>query len=74
LPVSELFSGHEVDQLIKLLKTAARERQTVHTLAINAVVTNGADRAKRMVHTAVPISDESGTSVYRLFVYSEKPE
>lgn len=73
LPVNELFSGHDVDQLIKLLKIAARENQPIHTLAIKAGVIDGADGDNRMIHTAVPISDESGDSVHRLFIYSEKP-
>ena len=72
--MSELFSGHDVDQLIKLLKTAAREGQTIHTLPIQASVIDGGDGGNRMVHTAVPITDESGTTVHRLFIYSEKPE
>jgi PAS domain-containing protein len=57
LPVSELFSGDDIDQLIKMLKTAARKGQTVHTLPIKASVTNGEDGHSRMVHTAVPVSD-----------------
>lgn len=74
LPVSELFSGHDVDQLIKLLKTATREGQPVHSLAIKAGVTDGGDGDHLMIHTAVPISDETGVSVQRLFIYSENPE
>jgi hypothetical protein len=31
LPISEVFSGNDVDNLIKLLKNAIREEQPVHT-------------------------------------------
>lgn len=74
LPVSELFSGPDLDQLIKLLKTAAREGQTIHTPPIQASVIDGGNDGNRMVHTAVPITDEKGVIVHRLFIYSEKLE
>ncbi|HEY2963295.1 MAG TPA: CheR family methyltransferase [Pyrinomonadaceae bacterium] len=74
LPISELFTGHDVDQLVKLLKTAVREGQTVRTIPIEAVVVEPGRGDGRMVHTVVPIADENGVTVNRLFVYSEKPE
>ena len=73
LPLSEVLSGPELDKLVKLLKTAVRERQTVHTTPLKAGVAGG-DNGGRMVHTAVPILDENGAAVDRLFIYSEKPE
>lgn len=72
LPVTELFSGDEVDQLTRTLKKAVRERQTIYTQPIHAGVADG--RNYRLVHTVVPISDETGNNVNRLFIYSEKPE
>jgi hypothetical protein len=33
-----------------------------------------ADGDSVMIHTAVPIADETGATVDRLFIYSEKPE
>lgn len=60
-----------MDQLVKLLKTAVREGQTAHT---NAVETTTGDGDTRMVHTVVPILDDKGTTVDRLFIYSERPE
>lgn len=71
LPLSEVFSGHDLDKLVKLLKSAVRERQTVHTGPIEVSVDEGDGR---MIHTAVPILDKNGASVERLFVYSEKSE
>ncbi len=73
LPAREVFSGSEVDELLKALKHAIRECQAVQTPAIHATIAGTGD-GSRMIHTAVPIPVESGGSVERLFVYSEKPE
>jgi two-component system CheB/CheR fusion protein len=74
LPLGEVFSGNDLGKLIKLLKTAARDGQTVHSAAIEAAIPEAGDGSSRMIHTAVPILDDSGVNVDRLFVYSEKPE
>lgn len=74
LPLSEFFSGQDLDKLVKLLETAVRDGQTVHNTAIDATIPAVGDGSHRMIHTAVPILDESGANVDRLFVYSEKPE
>jgi radical SAM superfamily enzyme with C-terminal helix-hairpin-helix motif len=73
--MSELFSGRQVEELIKLLRTAARELQTLHTDPIIASVDGDhqGDNA-RFIHTIVPISDASGETVSRLFLYSERVE
>jgi two-component system CheB/CheR fusion protein len=75
LPMSEVFSGKNMDELIKALKSAVRDTQTLITGPINASV-NGElhDGAARFVHTVVPITDASGAGVIRLFLYSEKAE
>jgi two-component system CheB/CheR fusion protein len=73
LPISEIFSSHDVDHLIELLQRAVSDGQTVRTRAINATIADG-DGNARMVHTAVPIPDDTGAAVDRLFVYSEKQE
>ena len=75
LPMTEVFSGKHVDQLIKALKTAARESQTLNTGPIMASVDGDhhSDNTK-FIHTVVPISDASGATVTRLFLYSEKAE
>jgi two-component system CheB/CheR fusion protein len=74
LPVSEIFSGRDVDKLLKLLVTAVRERETIQTSPLEATVSAAGDGNDRMVHTAVPILDDTGAGVARLFVYSEKVE
>jgi two-component system, chemotaxis family, CheB/CheR fusion protein len=74
LPVSEVFSGRDVDQLIKLLRTAARERQSFDSAPIQASVLADENSEHRFIHTVVPITDGNGVSVNRLFVYSERVE
>jgi len=73
LPVSEVFSGGDLDHLIKQLKRAVRESQTVRTQPIDAFIPEGDSRNRETIHTAVPIQDEIGEGVKRLFLYSEKP-
>jgi myosin heavy subunit len=72
LPVSDVLTGNDLDQFNKLLRKAVRERQTVRTPPINAAIA-GADDSP-FVHTIVPIVDEAGNNIDRLFIYSDKPE
>ncbi|HEX5887112.1 MAG TPA: CheR family methyltransferase [Pyrinomonadaceae bacterium] len=72
LPVSDVLSGDDLDQFNKLLRKAVRERQSVRTPPINATIP-GADGSP-FVHTIVPVLDENGTTIDRLFVYSDKAE
>jgi len=75
LPLSEVFSGKHLDDLIKTLKTAVRESQTLNTGPIVASVDGDHHSAStRFIHTVVPISDASGANVTRLFLYSERVE
>lgn len=71
LPVSDLFDGRQVDDLIKLLRTAVRESITLKTDPIVASV-NGTHADTRFIHTIIPISDAGSASVSRVFLYSEK--
>ena len=73
LPLSEVYSGEDVDQLLKLLKRSVREVQAVQTAPINATFAGANDLQSRLTHTIVPIPDETGANVKRLFIYSEKP-
>jgi two-component system, chemotaxis family, CheB/CheR fusion protein len=73
LSVRDIFSGDEVDQLLRALKEAIREGQAVQTAAIHAAIA-GTGVATRMIHTAVPIPGHSEEDVQRLFLYSEKAE
>lgn len=73
LPMSEVFSGKHLDDLIKTLRTAARESQALNTGPILASVDGDHNTNEtRFIHTVIPISDASGSSVTRIFLYSEK--
>lgn len=72
LPVTEVFSGRNVDELLKLLQSVARDGQSMNTGPIIASVGDGNPKSSRFVHTVVPITDASGSTVTRLFIYSEK--
>lgn len=75
LPMSEVFSGKHVDDLIKTLKTSIRESQALNTGPIMASVDGQHNpNNDRFIHTVVPISDASGSNVTRLFLYSERVE
>lgn len=72
LPISEAFSGKHLDGLLKLLKQATREGQSITTDPMNANATGAPDGM--FIHTIVPIPDVSSGKVDRLFIYSEKLE
>jgi two-component system, chemotaxis family, CheB/CheR fusion protein len=74
LPMSEVFNGTQVDSLLKTLKTAARDSATINTGPIFAGVDGNNPDTIQFSHTVVPISDASGATVTRLFLYSEKVE
>jgi two-component system CheB/CheR fusion protein len=74
LPVSEVFTGKQVDDLIKALRTAVRESQTLDTSPIMASIDGEHGDTHKFVHTIVPVSDASGATVTRLFLYSERVE
>jgi myosin heavy subunit len=75
LPMSEVFTGKNLDQLIRTLKTAVRESQALNTGPIFASVDGEHNPdATRFNHMIVPITDASGANVMRLFLYSEKAE
>lgn len=71
LPLREVFSGQDMDQLIKLATQAVREIQAIQTPAINATVAGADEKHSHLIHTIVPIPDETGGNVRRLFIYSE---
>lgn len=74
LPIGEVFSGDDVDHLVKLLKSVVREGQSIKTPPIHATVPGADQSHSRLIHTVVPIHDETGTTVERLFLYSERTE
>lgn len=75
LPITEIFRGRDLDDFVGLLKTAVREGQTINSGPMLATI--GADEHRienKLVHTIVPINDIGGSSVTRLFIYSERVE
>ena len=74
LPVSELFSGRDLDQFNKLLRKAVHEKQSVQTPPIDAAVAAAHDGNSPLIHTIVPILDATGVNIDRLFIYSDKPD
>jgi hypothetical protein len=70
--VGALQGGRNVDELLKLLQSVARDGQSMNTGPIIASVGDGNPKSSRFVHTVVPITDASGSTVTRLFIYSEK--
>ena len=72
LEISEVFSGHDVDELIRVLKKAVHDGQSTNTPPIRASVDG--DNAGRYVHTVVPIVDATDSGVHRMFIYSERAE
>ena len=75
LSIGELFSGNDLDELIKALRRAVRKRESISTASIRTSI-GGGDQSNetRFVHTIVPIIDETGSGVDRLFIYSEVVE
>ena len=73
LPISEVFSGKDIEQLIDLLQKAASEGKAVTTPPMKAHLATDSDAAEtRFIHTIVPITDFTSVDVNRLFIYSEK--
>lgn len=71
LPVTEILSGPEVEDLMKVIGNAVSEAQSHTTGPILASVDSHSN-STRYVHTVVPIPDATGTTVRRVFIYSEK--
>lgn len=67
--LTELLNGPDVSDLMTAINTAVSEAQ-VQT--IGPILASVDHNSTRYIHTLVPISDASGTTVTRLFIYSEK--
>jgi two-component system CheB/CheR fusion protein len=75
LPLTEVFGGKDIDELVKVLNRAARNGESTNTAPITAsILADGKIGERRFVHTIVPISDSTGSTINRLFVYSEGVE
>jgi two-component system CheB/CheR fusion protein len=75
LPLTAVFSGKDLDELIKVLRTVVRKGEAVNTAPLGVHIDgDGSADSRRFVHTIVPISDSTGANIRRLFVYSERVE
>ena len=74
VPLTEVFGGKDIEELVNVLKRAARKSKSINTAPIVASVAGDHSDSRRFVHTIVPISDATGTTINRLFVYSEGVE
>ena len=74
MPLNEVFGGKDIEELVNVLKQAARNANSINTAPIAASVGENHSNSRRFVHTIVPISDAAGTTINRLFVYSEGVE
>jgi len=74
-PVHTVFKGEDLNQFLALLNKTIQDKQAVNTPLLRASV-GPADSSQetRFLHTLVPIMDEGGKTVHRLFIYSEKAE
>ena len=73
LPLGEVFTGQDLDQLLKLLKVTAEGGQAVTSPPMKTHLAENSDASDtRFIHTIVPIMDLSTSEINRLFIYSEK--
>ena len=73
LPLSEVFTGKDIHQLVSMLGKAVTEAKAVTTSPMKAHLVEAADvEETRFIHTIVPITDYTSAEVNRLFIYSEK--
>jgi DNA repair ATPase RecN len=73
VPLSEVFTGDDLQQLMKLLRMTAAGGEAVTTAPMKARLAADSDAAEtRFIHTIVPITDVATSEVNRLFIYSEK--
>jgi len=71
LPISDVFAGKDLGELLELLRKVVRDPQTIKTDPLLVSIADH-EREETFVHTIVPITDADSTTVNRLFLYSEK--
>lgn len=74
LPLTEVFGGKDMEDFIKILSHAVKSGESINTPPIVASVGGSSISSRRFVHTVVPISNATGSTINRLFVYSEGVE
>jgi two-component system, chemotaxis family, CheB/CheR fusion protein len=73
LTIVDVFSGQEVEQLVKLLRQVIQDTQSVKTAPMLASAENQ-NTGQKFMHTIVPITNANSSEVNRLFIYSERVE
>jgi two-component system CheB/CheR fusion protein len=74
LPLTEVFGGKDMKEFIKVLNRSAKDAEVINTAPFVASIGGGDGNSRRFVHTIVPISDSTGSTIDRLFIYSEGVE
>ena len=72
LPISDVFAGKDLGELMELLRKVVRDPQTIKTDPLLVSIADPEERQETFTHTIIPITDEDSTIVNRLFLYSEK--
>jgi len=72
LPISDVFAGKDLGELMELLRRVVRDPQTIKTDPLLVSIADDDERQETFVHTIIPITDADSASVNRLFLYSEK--
>jgi len=71
--LTDVFKGNDLEQLIRSLKHATIDGQSIQTPPILATPAAGDGVVEsRFIHTIVPIPDLTGAVINRLFIYSER--
>jgi len=68
--MTDVFAGKDLNELVKVLQKAVREGISINTAPIR--VSADSDKEDRFIHTVVPITEASGSSITRIFIYSER--
>jgi len=71
-PITEVFSGKELEQLVMILKDAARDGQSITTPPMKVTPEGVVTEETRFIHTIIPIPEATTTQINRIFIYSEK--
>lgn len=74
LPLTEVFGGKDMAEFIKILSRSAKNAEVINTPPFVASIGGSDGDSRRFVHTIVPISDSTGSTIDRLFIYSEGVE
>lgn len=74
LPLTEIFGGKDMNEFIKVLNRSAKNAEVINTPPFVASFGGNDGDSRRFVHTIVPIADSTGSTIDRLFIYSEGVE